>query len=101
VLGQTAPLHATEEFVAFLAQLVALEPAGREIHVVLDNLASHKTPRVHQFLAEHPNVHLHFTPTSWLNQVENSFSKIERHVIARGIFTSVKDLPRKLIHPSA
>jgi transposase len=99
VLGQTAPRHTTEEFVAFLAQLVALEPAGREIHIVLDNLASHKTQRVYQFLAEHPNVHLHFTPTysSWLNQVENWFAKIERHVIARGIFTSVKDLARKLM----
>lgn len=99
VLGQTAARHTTAEFVAFLAQLVALEPAGREIHVVLDNLASHKTQRVQQFLAEHPHLHLHFTPTysSWLNQVENWFSKIERHVIARGIFTSVKDLARKLM----
>ena len=99
VLGQTAPRHTTEEFVAFVAQLVALEPEGREIHIVLDNLASHKTQRVQQFLAEHPNFHLHFTPTysSWLNQVENWFSRIERHVIARGIFTSVKDLARKLM----
>jgi len=99
VLGQTAPRHTTEEFVAFLAQLVALEPEGREIHIVLDNLASHKTQRVQQFLAEHANVHLHFTPTysSWLNQVENWFSRIERQVIARGIFTSVKDLARKLM----
>jgi transposase len=99
VLGQTASRHTTEEFVAFLAQLVALEAEAREIHIVLDNLASHKTQRVQQFLAEHSNVHLHFTPTysSWLNQVENWFAKIERHVIARGIFTSVKDLARKLM----
>jgi transposase len=66
---------------------------------VLDNLASHKTQRVQQFLADHPNLHLHFTPTysSWLNQVENWFSRIERQVIARGIFTSVKDLARKIM----
>jgi len=99
VLGQTAPRHTTEEFVAFLAQLVALEPQGREIRIIADNLSSHKTQRVRQFLSANPNVHLHFTPTysSWLNQVEIWFSKIERDVIARGIFTSVHDLARKLM----
>jgi transposase len=99
VLGQTAARHTTEEFVAFLTQLVALEPADREIHIIADNLSSHKTQRVRQFLSAHPNVHLHFTPTysSWLNQVEIWFSKIERDVIARGIFTSVADLARKLM----
>jgi transposase len=99
VLGQTAARHTTEEFVAFLTQLVALEPADREIHIIADNFSSHKTQRVRQFLSAHPNVHLHFTPTysSWLNQVEIWFSKIERDVIARGIFTSVADLARKLM----
>jgi len=99
VLGQTAARHTTEEFVAFLGQLVVLEPQSREIHIIVDNLSSHKTQRVRQFLSEHPNVHLHFTPTysSWLNQVEIWFSKIERNVISRGIFTSVNDLARKLM----
>jgi transposase len=99
VLGQTAPRHTTEEFVAFLGQLVAVESRRREIHVILDNLSTHKTKRVREFLAEHPNVHLHFTPTysSWLNQVENWFARIERDVIARGVFTSVPDLARKLM----
>jgi transposase len=99
VLGQTAAHHTTEEFVAFLSQLVALEPRQREIHIIADNLSAHKTKRVRQFLAEHPKVHLHFTPTysSWLNQVELWFAKIERDVIARGIFTSVNDLARKLM----
>jgi transposase len=99
VLGQTAPRHTTEEFVAFLGQLVAIESRGREIHVILDNLSTHKTKRVREFLADHPNVHLHFTPTysSWLNQVENWFARIERDVIARGVFTSVRDLARKLM----
>ena len=71
----------------------------RELHVILDNLSAHKTKHVDAFLAEHPHVHLHFTPTysSWLNQVELWFAKIERDVIARGIFTSVKDLARKLM----
>jgi transposase len=54
---------------------------------------------VEQFIAAHPQVHLHFTPTysSWLNQVENWFARIERDVIARGVFTSVRDLARRLM----
>jgi transposase len=58
-----------------------------------------KTGRVEEFLNSHPQVQLHFTPTysSWLNQVELWFSKMERDVIARGVFTSVKDLSRKLM----
>jgi len=61
-------------------------------------LSTHKTQAVRTFLLEHPNVRLHFTPTysSWLNQVELWFSKIERDVLARGIFTSVADLGRKI-----
>jgi transposase len=99
VLGQTAAHHTTEEFVAFLGQIVALEAKGREIHIIADNLSAHKTKRVAQFLVEHPKVHLHFTPTysSWLNQVELWFARIERDVVARGVFTSVKDLARKLM----
>jgi transposase len=99
VIGTTASRHTTEEFVAFLAQVVASQPKGKEIHIILDNLSTHKTKRVQQFLADRPNVHLHFTPTysSWLNQVEIWFSKIERDMIARGIFTSVSDLRRKLM----
>src|SRR5687768_1680413 len=69
------------------------------MHIIVDNLSAHKTQQVRAFLVAHPSVHLHFTPTysSWLNQVELWFSKIERDVIARGIFTSVKDLARKLM----
>lgn len=99
VLGKAAPRHTSQEFVAFLSDLVAHQPSGKEIHVILDNLSAHKTPRVRQFLKEHPSVHLHFTPTyaSWLNQVELWFSKIERDVIARGVFTSTEDLANKLM----
>ena len=66
---------------------------------VSDNLSAHKTSKVEEFLARHPNVHLHFTPTysSWLNQVELWFAKVQRDVIARGIFTSIKDLDKKLM----
>src|SRR6266704_3548239 len=99
VLGKTAVRHTSAEFVAFLTELVLNQPRGKEIHVIADNLSTHKTPQVQEFLAAHPNVHLHFTPTysSWLNQVELWFAKIERDVIARGVFTSVPDLKRKLM----
>lgn len=99
VIGATAPRHTSEEFVAFLTDVVAHQPRGKDIHIIADNLSTHKTQRVQQFLGDHPKVHLHFTPTysSWLNQVELWFSKIERDVIARGIFTSVTDLSRKLM----
>jgi hypothetical protein len=64
---------------------------------VRDNLSAHKTPTVEEFLAQHPKLRFHFTPTySWLNQVELWFSKIQRDVIRRGVFTSVADLARKL-----
>src|SRR5579863_8223812 len=94
VLGQTAARHTTEEFVAFLREVVAQCGPRQEIHIILDNLSAHKTQIVEQFLEEHPQVKLHFTPTysSWLNQVEIWFGKIEREVIARGVFTSVTDL---------
>src|SRR2546422_1535196 len=100
VLGKTASRHTSAEFVAFLADIVAHQPKSKEIHVICDNLSAHKTARVKQFLADHPKVSLHYTPTysSWLNQVELWFAKIERDVITRGIFTSVTDLKRKLMH---
>lgn len=99
VIGQTAPRHTSAEFVAFLGEVVASQPADKEIHVILDNLSAHKTPLVGEFLEGHKNLALHFTPTysSWLNQVEIWFSKLERDVIARGIFTSVSDLRRKIM----
>lgn len=99
VIGQTAPHHTSKEFVAFLSEVIATQPTDQEIHIILDNLSAHKTPLVSEFLNPHPNVKLHFTPTysSWLNQVEIWFSKVERDVITRGIFTSVADLRRKLL----
>ena len=99
VLGKTASRHTSAEFVAFLTDIVVNQPRGKEIHVIADNLSAHKTERVEEFLKRHPRVHLHFTPTysSWLNQVELWFAKIERDVIARGVFTSVPDLKRKLM----
>jgi transposase len=98
VLGTTALRHTSAEFVAFLADVVATQPAEKEIHVIADNLSAHKTRAVTQFLALHPNLQLHYTPTysSWLNQVEIWFSKIQRDLITRGLFTSRADLARKI-----
>ena len=99
VLGKTAERHTSAEFVAFLTDIVINQPRGKEIHVIADNLSAHKSAAGQRFLEAHPKVHLHFTPTysSWLNQVELWFGKIERDVIARGVFTSVSDLKRKLM----
>lgn len=99
VLGKTADRHTSAQFVAFLRDIVASQPTGREIHVICDNVSSHKTEAVQAFLVDHPNVAMHFTPTysSWLNQVENWFGKIQRDVIARGVFTSTKDLNKKIM----
>jgi transposase len=98
VQGRTAARHTTQEFVTFLQDVVSHCEAEQEIHIICDNLSAHKTQHVDAFLAAHPSVRLHFTPTysSWLNQVELWFSKLQRDVIARGIFTSVQDLARKL-----
>jgi transposase len=99
VMGQTAAHHTSQEFVGFLEEVVATQPAQQQVHVILDNFSTHKTDLVKHFLRQHPNVNLHFTPTysSWLNQVESWFSKLQRDVIDRGIFTSVADLKRKIL----
>lgn len=99
VLGKTAARHTSDEFVLFLEQVMLSCKPRQEIHIILDNLSAHKTKKVAAFLEQHPRVQLHFTPTysSWLNQVEIWFARIERDVISRGIFLSVQDLSRKLM----
>jgi transposase len=99
VIGRTVPHHTSAAFVDFLADVVAAQPRRKEIHIILDNLSTHKTKAITQFLVAHPSVYLHFTPTyaSWLNQIELWFSKMERDLIARGIFRSVGDLRRKIM----
>src|ERR1700691_4728723 len=98
VHGKTAARHTSRDFVGFLKEVVALCSPDRQIHIILDNLSAHKTALVREFLEQNPHVRFHFTPTysSWLNQVELWFAQVEREVIARGVFTSVADLSRKL-----
>jgi transposase len=99
VLGKTANRHTRTEFVKFLSEVVATQPTDTQVHIIADNLSTHKTKAVQSFLSAHPNVQLHYTPTysSWLNQVEIWFSKIQRNLIARGIFESKTDLHRKIM----
>jgi len=99
VHGRTAARHTSQEFVTFLQEVVGHGNPPQEIHIIVDNLSAHKTSKVEDFLQRHPQVRLHFTPTysSWLNQVEIWFSRIEREAIARSVFTSVRDLARKLM----
>lgn len=98
VHGRTTARHTSQDFVAFLEEVLTHCPAKQQIHIILDNLSAHKTRLVDEFLKKHSRVHFHFTPTysSWLNQVELWFGKIERDLIARGVFTSVNDLARKI-----
>src|SRR6201988_1612420 len=99
VLGKTSSRHTSVEFVEFLDQIVASQPKEKEIPITADNLSAHKTKEVSAFLQANPHLRIHYTPTysSWLNQVEIWFSKIQRQIIARGVFSSVNDLARKIM----
>ena len=94
VLGQCHPRHRHQEFLKFMALVERTVPAGKAVHVILDNSSSHKTPAVKAWLARHPRYTLHFTPTSasWLNLVERWFAEITRRRIRRGTFKSVAEL---------
>jgi transposase len=98
VLGKCYPRHRATEFLDFLRAIEATMPTDVEIHVVLDNYATHKTPAVHRWLAKRPRFHLHFTPThaSWLNQVERWFGLLTQRQLRRGAHTSVTALKRAI-----
>jgi transposase len=86
--------HRHQEFVHFLNQIDRTIPAGKEIHLVLDNYAMHKTPRMAAWFNRRPCYNLHFTPNSgsWLNQVERWFAKITERLIRRGVFKNIDKL---------
>ena len=87
------------QFVAFLTDVVASQPRGKEVHVVADNLTAHRTLNVNDFLQAHQTVHLHLVPSysSWLNQVERWLFKIEHDIIATGALNPGYDLNKKLM----
>lgn len=94
VLGRCMKRHTHQEFIKFLNAVERAVPAGKVVHAILDNYATHKHPKVKAWLADHPRWVFHFTPTSasWLNAVEGFFSVITRRRIRRGVFRSVTEL---------
>lgn len=94
VISDIRSTHTAEDFIAFLGLLDRNVPAGLDVHVVLDNLSTHKTPKVHKWLLRHQRFHFHFTPTysSWLNLVERWFSALTTKKLQRSAHTSVKEL---------
>jgi len=98
VLTQCKARHRHQEFLAFLRHIDANVPEGLDIHLVVDNYATHKHAKVRNWLAVRPHYHIHYTPTysSWLNQVEIWFNIITQKAIRRGTFRSVKNLKDKI-----
>lgn len=94
VYGQCHKRHSQNELLEFFRHLERETPGQLDLHVIMDNYATHKTERVRQWLVRHPRWHIHFIPThsSWLNQVERFFAKITNDMIRRGNFRSVADL---------
>ena len=94
VVGECRARHTAQDFCAFLDTIDQTVPEGLEVHVVLDNAATHKTPLIHRWLAQRPRYHLHFTPTSasWLNMVEGWFALLTRRQLQRGAFRSTHAL---------
>src|SRR6266478_4330330 len=92
------PRHRHQEFLSFLRHLDESVPPQLDLHLIVDNYATHKHPKVRTWLAQRPRYHMHYTPTysSWLNQVERWFGLITQRAIRRGSFTSVQDLVRKI-----
>lgn len=94
VIGKVTQRHRAKEFLDFMRQIERSTPKDLDLHVILDNSSTHKTPEVNKWLTKHPRIKLHFTPTSasWLNAVEGWFAQLERRAIYRGVFSSVKEL---------
>jgi transposase len=94
VIGTCMPRDRHREFLRFLRLIDLQTPASLDLHLIVDNYATHKTPTVKRWIKTHPRFHLHFTPTSasWLNMVERFFAEITRNRIRRGAFQSVAEL---------
>ncbi len=98
VLAKCKQRHRHQEFLQFLRDIEASIPKRLDVHLIVDNYATHKHPRVRRWLADRPRFHVHYTPTysSWLNQVEIWFNIITQRAIRRGTFRSVRDLIQKI-----
>jgi transposase len=98
VIGQCRRRHRSSEFVKFLQQLDDCVPQDLDVHVILDNFSTHKTPAAHRWFLRHPRFHIHFTPTysSWLNQVERWFALLEQKALKRSVHRSTVELERAI-----
>jgi len=98
VFTECKPRHRHQEFLSFLRRLDDAIPAELDVHLIVDNYATHKHPKVRTWLAQRPRYQIHYTPTysSWLNQVERWFPLITQRAIRRGSFSSVKELTEKI-----
>ena len=96
MITKTAPAHRSKEFIEFLTQIDKQVPKDLDIHLVLDNYATHKTESVRMGLLTHPRFEFHFTPTysSWMNQVERWFSALTTKYLKRSVHHSVTELTR-------
>lgn len=94
ILAERAPRHRHQEWLKFLQRIEREAPPGVDVHLILDNYATHKHPKVLRWLARRPRFHLHFTPTSasWLNLVERFFRDLSQDVVLPGSFASVDEL---------
>jgi transposase len=94
VIGRCMQRHRHQEFIRFLSAVEAAVPAGKMVHAIVDNYATHKHPKVIQWLGRHPRWTFHFTPTSasWLNAVEGFFAKLTKRRLKRGVFHSLVSL---------
>lgn len=94
VIGQCMDRHTHREWLRFLKLLDGQTPADQQLHVIADNYATHKHPKVQRWLQRHPRLHMHFTPTgaSWLNMVERFFRDLSCQRIRRGVFHNVQEL---------
>lgn len=98
VIGDCHARHRSREFRSFLDRIDAAVPADLDLHLILDNYGTHKTPMIHRWLAKRPRFHLHFTPTgaSWINLVERWFATLTQKRIRRGSFRSTKQLKQAI-----
>lgn len=98
VIGKCRRRHRSSEFVKFLQQIDESVPSHLDVHVILDNLSTHKTPQAHRWFLRHPRFHIHFTPTysSWLNQVERWFALLEQKALKRGVHRSTLELEKAI-----
>ena len=99
MIGKCYKRHWSKEFKNFLTEIERRVPEDLDIHLIMDNYATHKTPAIRNWLARRPHWHVHFTPTgsSWLNMVERFFAEISERKIKRGVHRSERELTQAIL----